>query len=74
MAFNPGLKFGEEIDSKKAIEIFKGNYQKGMRRSIENGTLTLISKQINNIYNDRWANNEHTELHYTGRDKPDIKN
>ena len=66
MRFDPDLKFGEEINSKRAVEIFKGNSQKGMRRSIENGTLTLISKQIDKISNDRWIDDEHTELYYTG--------
>jgi len=65
MTFNSGLRVGDIITNKKITEIFKGNSQYGMGRSLENNTLVLRSKPSSS-YNDRWANPEHTEYYYTG--------
>jgi hypothetical protein len=65
MAFNSGLRVGDIITNKKITEIFKGNSQYGMSRSLKNNTLVLRSK-LSSSYNDRWANTDHTKYYYTG--------
>ena len=54
MVFDPGLNVGETITNKKITEIFGGNSQYGMSRSLKNNTLVLRSKP-DSSYNDRWV-------------------
>jgi 5-methylcytosine-specific restriction protein A len=65
MVFDPGLNLGETITNKRITEIFGGNPQYGMSRSLKNNTLVLRSKP-DSTYNDRWVDEDHTEYLYTG--------
>jgi 5-methylcytosine-specific restriction enzyme A len=61
--FKNPLKPGETIQNKELQEIFDVGPEGGMRRSLKNNCLLLISDPTKGIYQDRWINNV---LHYTG--------
>ena len=66
MAFNPGLKIGQEISNAILVSIFKCGNMGGMRRSHTTGTLVLISDYTKGLYHDKWIGGV---LHYTGMGK-----
>ena len=63
MAFDPGLKIGEEINNDRLCKIFLCSGQGGMRKSNKTNTLVIVSKHVGRIYDDRWIGET---LHYTG--------
>jgi 5-methylcytosine-specific restriction protein A len=56
MVLKPSLEKNQEIDNTDLCSIFKCSPQGGMRRSHETNTLVLVSKQVKNLYRDRWKN------------------
>lgn len=66
MAFNPGLKIGQEIINSDIVDIFKCGNMGGMRRSHATNTLVLISDYTKGLYHDKWIGGV---LHYTGMGK-----
>lgn len=63
MSFNSGLEIGDNISNNEIKEIFKCSNQGGMRRSLETGTLVIISDHTKGLYQDKW---EEGILYYTG--------
>jgi 5-methylcytosine-specific restriction protein A len=63
MVFNPGLSKGQVINNSQLRAIFKVGMMGGMRRSLENNALVIVSDHTRGLYKDRW---EGDILHYTG--------
>lgn len=61
--FQPNLIIGDIINNNELVRIFSVNPQQGMRRSLLNNCLVLVSDHTKGLYDDRW---EGTVLHYTG--------
>lgn len=61
--FTPNIKIGDTITNKELVSIFKVNPQQGMRRSLENNCLVLVSNHTKGLYEDKWRDNI---IHYTG--------
>ncbi|WP_407372196.1 HNH endonuclease [Carnobacterium sp.] len=61
--FQPNLQIGEIINNEKLVEIFTVNKQQGMRKSITNNCLVLVSNSAKGLYDNKW---EGKVLHYTG--------
>ena len=66
MAFNPGLKIGQEISNAELVSIFKCGNMGGMRRSHTTNTLVIVSDYTKGLYHDKWIGGV---LHYTGMGK-----
>ena len=54
---------GDVLNNEQLVEYFQCSPQGGMRRSKRTNTLVLVSKHINNLYDDRWVDDV---FHYTG--------
>lgn len=61
--FTPNIKIGDTITNKELVSIFKVNPQQGMRRSLKNNCLVLVSDHTKGLYEDKWRDNI---IHYTG--------
>lgn len=66
MAFDPGLKIGDEISNEKLYKTFKCGNMKGMRLSHKTNTLVIIADRTKSFYHDKWDNGV---LLYTGTGK-----
>lgn len=66
MAFDPGLKIGDEISNDQLQKIFKCGNMGGMRKSKQTGTLVIISDKTKPFYHDKWKDGV---LLYTGMGK-----
>ena len=64
--FEPNLEYGEVIDNPTLVKIFgDGQEEGGLRKFNNTNTLVLVSKHINNPYEDKWYCNGALLL-YTG--------
>ena len=61
--FQPNLMIGDIITNNELTKVFAVNPQQGMRRSLLNNCLVLVSDYTKGLYDDKW---ERTILHYTG--------
>ena len=59
----PNLMIGDIITNNELTKVFAVNPQQGMRRSLLNNCLVLVSDYTKGLYDDKW---ERTILHYTG--------
>ena len=66
MAFDPGLKIGDEVSNDQLQKIFKCGNMGGMRKSSKTGTLVIISDKTKPFYHDNWKDGI---LLYTGMGK-----
>lgn len=60
------LKIGQEISNEQLTKIFEVGNMGGMRKSLKNNLLVLISDPYKGFYTDRWDGNV---LYYTGTGK-----
>jgi 5-methylcytosine-specific restriction protein A len=60
------LKIGQEISNDQLTEIFEVGNMGGMRKSVKNNHLVLISDPFKGFYTDRW---DGSILYYTGTGK-----
>jgi len=63
MPFNPGFKKGDIVSNELLRTTFGCSSQGGMRRSLVNKTLVIVSDHTRGVYEDRWIGDV---LHYTG--------
>ena len=63
MTFNPNLQQGTELNNEQLCNFFGISPQGGMRRSLKNNALVLISNRIESLYQDRFVDGI---IHYTG--------
>lgn len=63
MTFNPNLEQGAELNNEKLCELFGISPQGGMRRSLKNDVLVLVSNRVESLYQDRFVDGV---IHYTG--------
>lgn len=61
--FTPNLNIGDTINNQELASLFKVNPQQGMRRSLKNNCLVLVSDHTKGLYEDKWKGNI---IHYTG--------
>jgi 5-methylcytosine-specific restriction protein A len=65
--FVPQIPIGSTVDNNKLVEVFKCNFQGGMRRSHKTNTLVIISKHTGTkkkYYDDKFINGVY---YYTGQ-------
>ena len=63
MTFNPNLQQGAELNNEELCSLFGCSPQGGMRRSLKNEALVLISNRVESLYQDRFVDDV---IHYTG--------
>jgi 5-methylcytosine-specific restriction protein A len=63
MSFNPNLQQGAELNNEELCNLFGCSPQGGMRRSLKNEALVLISNRVESLYQDRFVDDV---IHYTG--------
>ncbi len=63
MPFNPNLEQGAELINEQLCNLFGVSPQGGMRRSLKNDALVLISNRVESLYKDRFVDGV---IHYTG--------
>jgi len=63
MPFNPNLEQGVELVNEQLCNLFGVSPQGGMRRSLKNDALVLISNRVESLYQDRFVGGA---IHYTG--------
>jgi 5-methylcytosine-specific restriction protein A len=63
MPFNPNLQQGAELNNEELCNLFGCSPQGGMRRSLKNEALVLISNRVESLYQDRFVDDV---IHYTG--------
>ncbi len=66
MAFDPGLKIGDEVSNTQLQKIFRCGNMGGMRKSQKTSTLVIISDKTKPFYHDNWKDGV---LLYTGMGK-----
>ena len=50
MSFNPNLQQGAELNNEELCNLFGCSPQGGMRRSLKNEALVLISNRVESLY------------------------
>ena len=63
MTFIPNLEQGAELINEQLCNLFGVSPQGGMRRSLKNDALVLISNRVESLYQDRFVDGV---IHYTG--------